>query len=123
MRIIPIDNRTTLVVLHEMPISALMKADGQKLRDAICHISGTEDIVLYRQDLKYFNAQLWYIENVDLEIERSDMRPGNAWRSVNRQKSHNEYFREAKSIMISYIRDRQIDKVLKKEDEDEYLWC
>ena len=123
MRIIPIDNKTTLVVLQEIPMSELMKADGHKYVDLICNVSGTEDIVLYRQDRNYFNEQFWYIENVNLEIERSDLRPGNDWRSLNRQKSHNKYFREVKSIMISYIREKQIDKVLKKDNENEYLWC
>lgn len=134
MRIIPIDNKTTLVVLQEIPMTDYMLAptlhrlgiqvDGHKYVDVICNVSGTDEIVLYRQDDRnYFNEQFWYIENVDLEIERSDLRPGNDWRSARRQKSHNEYFREVKSIMISYIRDRQIDKVLKKEDENEYLWC
>jgi hypothetical protein len=123
MRIIPIDNKTTLVVLQEIPMSELMKADGHKYVDLICNVSGTEDIVLYRQDRNYFNEQFWYIENVNLEIERSDLRPGNDWRSVNMQKSHNKYFREVKSIMISYIREKQIDKVLKKDNENEYLWC
>ena len=123
MRIIPIDNKTTLVVLQEIPMSELMKADGHKYVDLICNVSGTEDIVLYRQDRNYFNEQFWYIENVELEIERSDLKPGNDWRSLNRQKSHNKYFREVKSIMISYIREKQIDKVLKKDNENEYLWC
>lgn len=123
MRIIPIDNKTTLVVLQEIPMSELMKADGHKYVDLICNVSGTEDIVLYRQDRNYFNEQFWYIENVNLEIERSDPRPGNDWRSVNRQKSHNKYFREVKTIMISYIRERQIDKLLKKDDENEYLFA
>ena len=123
MRIIPIDNKTTLVVLQEIPMSELMKADGHKYVDLICNVSGTEDIVLYRQDRNYFNEQFWYIENVNLEIERSELRPGNDWRSVSRQKVHNKYFIEVKSIMISYIREKQIDKVLRKEDENEYLWC
>ena len=123
MRIIPIDNKTTLVVLQEIPMSELMKADGHKYVDVICNVSGTEDIVLYRQDRNYFNEQFWYIENVNLEIERSELRPGNDWRSVSRQKVHNKYFIEVKSIMISYIREKQIDKVLRKEDENEYLWC
>ena len=124
MRIIPIDNKTTLLVLQEIPMTDYMIADGNhKYVDVICNVSGTDEIVLYRQNRNYFNEQFWYVENVNLEIERSDLRPGNDWRSVNRQKSHNEYFREVKSIMISYIRDRQIDKVLKKEDENEYLWC
>ena len=123
MRIIPIDNKTTLVVLQEIPMSELMKSDGHKYVDLICNVSGTEDIVLYRQDRNYFNEQFWYIENVNLEIERSELRPGNDWRSVSRQKEHNKYFIEVKSIMISYIREKQIDKVLKKEDENEYLWC
>ena len=123
MRIIPINNSTTLLVLQEIPMSELMKADGHKYVDLICNVSGTEDIVLYRQDRNYFNEQFWYIENVNLEIERSDPRPGNDWRSVNRQKSHNKYFREVKTIMISYIRERQIDKLLKKDDENEYLFA
>jgi hypothetical protein len=123
MRLIPIDNNTTLVVLQEIPMSELMKADGHKYVDLICNVSGTEDIVLYRQDRNYFNEQFWYIENVNLEIERSDPRPGNDWRSVSRQKAHNKYFIEVKSIMTSYIREKQIEKVLRKEDEDEYLWC
>jgi len=123
MRIIPIDNKTTLVVLQEIPMSELMKADGHKYVDLICNVSGTEDIVLYRQDRNYFNEQFWYIENVNLEIERSELRPGNDWRSVSRQKVHNKYFIEVKSIMTSYIREKQIDKVLRKEDENEYLWC
>jgi hypothetical protein len=123
MRIIPIDNKTTLVVLQEIPMSEHMKADGHKYVDVICNVSGTDEIVLYRQDRNYFNEQFWYIENVELEIERSDLRPGNDWRSLNRQKSHNKYFREVKTIMISYIRERQIDKLLKKDDENEYLWC
>lgn len=123
MRIIPIDNNTALIVLQEMPMSELMKADGHK--DLICNVSGTEDIVIYRQHENYFNDGFWYIEDVNLEIERSGPRPGNAWRSASRQKAHNEYFIEVKSIMTSYIREKQIDKVLKKEDEneDEYLWC
>ena len=123
MRIIPIDNKTTLVVLQEIPMSELMKADGHKYVDLICNVSGTEDIVLYRQDRNYFNEQFWYIENVNLEIERSELRPGNDWRSVSRQKVHNKYFIEVKYIMTSYIREKQIDKVLRKEDENEYLWC
>ena len=123
MRIIPIDNKTTLVVLQEIPMTELMIADGHKYVDVICNVSGTEDIVLYRQDRNYFNEQFWYIDNINLEIERSDLRPGNDWRSLNRQKSHNKYFREVKSIMISYIREKQIDKVLKKDNENEYLWC
>lgn len=102
-----IDNRTTLVVLQEIPMSELMKADGHKYVDLICNVSGTEDIVLYRQDRNYFNEQFWYIENVNLEIERSELRPGNDWRSVSRQKAHNKYFIEVKSIMISYIREKQ----------------
>jgi hypothetical protein len=122
MRIIPIDNKTTLVVLKEIPMADYMIADGHKYMDVICNVSGTDEIVLYRHE-SYFNNQFWYIETIDLEIERSELRPGNDWRSVNRQKSHNKYFREVKTIMISYIRDRQIDKVLKKEDENEYLWC
>jgi len=122
MRIIPIDNKTTLVVLQEIPMSELMKADGHKYVDLICNVSGTEDIVLYRQDRNYFNEQFWYIENVNLEIERSELRPGNDWRSVSRQKAHNKYFIEVKYIMTSYIREKQIDKVLRK-DENEYLWC
>ena len=123
MRIIPIDNKTTLVVLQEIPMSELMKSDGHKYVDLICNVSGTEDIVLYRQDRNYFNEQFWYIENVNLEIERSELRPGNDWRSISRQKEHNKYFIQVKSIMTSYIREKQIDKVLKKEDENEYLWC
>lgn len=123
MRLIPIDNKTTLVVLQEIAMSELMKADRHKYVDLICNVSGTEDIVLYRQDRNYFNEKFWYIENVNLEIERSELRPGNDWRSVSRQKSHNKYFIEVKSIMTSYIREKQIDKVLKKEDENEYLWC
>lgn len=123
MRIIPIDNKTTLVVLQEIPMSELMKSDGHKYVDLICNVSGTEDIVLYRQDRNYFNEQFWYIENVNLEIERSELRPGNDWRSVSRQKVHNKYFIEVKYIMTSYIREKQIDKVLRKEDENEYLWC
>lgn len=123
MRIIPIDNNTTLVVLKEIPMSELMKADGHKYVDLICNVSGTEDIVIYRQHENYFNDGFWYIEDVNLEIERSDPRPGNYWRSIGRQNAHNKYFIEVKSIMISYIREKQIDKVLKKEDENEYLWC
>jgi len=124
MRIIPIDNKTTLVVLQKIPMTDYMIADGlHKYVDVICNVSGTDEIVLYRQDRNYFNEQFWYIENVELEIERSDLRPGNDWRSLNRQKSHNKYFREVKTIMISYIRERQIDKLLKKDDENEYQWC
>jgi len=122
MRIIPINNSTTLLVLQEIPMADYMIADGHKYMDVICNVSGTDEIVLYRHE-SYFNNQFWHIETIDLEIERSDLKPGNDWRSVNRQKSHNKYFREVKTIMISYIRDRQIDKVLKKEDENEYLWC
>lgn len=123
MRLIPIDNKTTLVVLQEIPMSELMKADGHKYVDLICNVSGTEDIVIYRQHENYFNDGFWYIEDVNLEIERSELRPGNYWRSIGRQNAHNKYFIEVKSIMISYIREKQIDKVLKKEDENEYLWC
>jgi len=122
MRIIPINNSTTLLVLQEIPMADYMIADGHKYMDVICNVSGTDEIVLYRHE-SYFNNQFWHIETIDLEIERSDLKPGNDWRSINRQKSHNKYFREVKTIMISYIRDRQIDKVLKKEDENEYLWC
>ncbi len=115
MRIIPIDNSTTLLVLQEMPMSDYMIADGHKYMDVICKVSGTEQIVLYRQDMHYFNEIFCCIENVDLEIERSDFRPGNDWRDGNRQKSHNKYFREVKSIMTSYIREMKIDKVLKSD--------
>ena len=116
MRIILIDSCTSLVVLQEMSMPDYMKTDGQEYVDLICKVSGTEQIVLYRQDRGYFPEQFWYIENVDLEIERSDLNPGNDWRNVNRQRSHNKYFRQIKSIMISYIREKKIDKVLKIDD-------
>ena len=112
MRIIPIDSSTSLVVLQEMSMPDYMKTQNA---DLICKVSGTEQIVLYRQDMHYFNELFCYIDNVDLEIERSDLKPGNDWRDGNRQKSHNKYFREVKSIMTSYIREIQIDKVLKSD--------
>jgi len=113
MRIILIDSSTSLVVLQEMSMSDYMKT--QKYADLICKVSGTEQIVLYRQDRQYFPEPFWYIENIDLEIERSDLRPGNDWRDGNRQKSHNKYFREVKSIMTSYIREMKIDNFLKSD--------
>jgi hypothetical protein len=121
MRIIPINNSTTLLVLQEIPMAEYMIADGHKYMDVICNVSGTDEIVLYRHGS--YNNQFWHIETIGLEIERSDLKPGNDWRSVNRQKSHNKYFREVKTIMISYIRERQIDKLLKKDDENEYLFA
>lgn len=120
MRIIPINNKTTLVVLQEIPMADYIIAAGHKYMDVICNVSGTDEIVLYRHE----SYQFWYIETINLEIERSNLRPGNDWRSLNRQKSHNKYFREVKTIMISYIRERQIDNLLKKDDEkNEYQWC
>ncbi len=121
MRIIPINNSTTLLVLQEIPMAEYMIADGHKYMDVICNVSGTDEIVLYRHGS--YNNQFWHIETIGLEIERSDLKPGNDWRSVNRQKSHNKYFREVKTIMISYIRENKIDSLFKEEDNNEYMWC
>ena len=115
MRIIPINSSSALFVLKEMAMSETMNLDGFE-NDLICRTSSNE-IVLYRPSI----CSISNIEGIEEEIERSD--PENKWVSARRQEIHNRYFREAKSIMIGYIREDKIDVLLKEEDEGEYMWC
>jgi len=119
MRIIPLNNNTTLFVLHEMPMSESMRTDGFFDNDLICRTSSNE-IVLYRENDIYL---FWHIEKIDKEIERSDIRPGNDWRSPRRQEIYNRYLREVKSIMNTFIRENKIKDILRKDDENEFLWA
>lgn len=122
MRIIPL-NKTTLFVLHEMPMSESMMADGETENDLICRTCSNE-IVLYRNALFVEDDDaLWRIERIDKEIERSDIRPGKDWRSPRRQAIYNRYFREAKSIMNAFIRENKIEGILRKDYKNEFLWA
>lgn len=111
MIVIPLYNGTTLFVLEKVEKPELISYDTNC--DLICRTNFGE-IVLYD------GSQIFYLDLIDEKISKSDT--GNVWRSVNIQKSCNNYYREIKSIMIGYIREDKINKLIEKNDENEFLF-
>ena len=117
MRVIPLTN-CTLFVLERVEKPDLIIfgtiSDEDINYDLICRTNFGEIVI-------YNGSQIYDLDIINDKISKSDS--GNVWRSINIQTSYNNYYRKIKSIMMGYIRQDKINKLIEKNDENEFLFA